>query len=255
MACEKQCSDAILRADAELLRRQAAGEPPGRWATKAEDFLSEDPTMHMRKITKAQGLPLLVRYHYLKGRVADPMFVFGWYDARDTLRAVVFYAAPANRYFQKGAVELARLARDDELRQPLSSFVAESLRWLKTNTKLLYCLSYADTGEGHHGGIYQALSFDYVRASPGHGYWKHANTGERCSSRSFDQRAPEAKIGWKRAQGTLKYLYVRPLAEKRKHLLARFNWTPMPYPKPDVPMPHAARPHQPKVDANDEVFT
>jgi hypothetical protein len=189
--------------------------------------------MEIRRITKREALPLLIQHHYLRGRVADPMYVFGWYDVTGELKAAVLYASPANFYFGKGAVELARLVRTEDLREPLSSFVAATLRWLRKNTDLRYCISYSDLGEGHHGGIYQALSFDFVRVSRGHGYWVHPETGERCSSRAFDQRHPNNKHGWIRKAGTDKLLYVKPLNEKRVALFRRFNWTSLPYHKPD----------------------
>jgi hypothetical protein len=36
--CQKITDEQIARADAELARRRAAGEPPDRWATRSEDY-------------------------------------------------------------------------------------------------------------------------------------------------------------------------------------------------------------------------
>lgn len=166
------------------------------------------------------------------------MFCFAWRqpggllgDTGEPMAAIV-YTAPINRYFGDQAVELARLVRRPEVTQPISEFVAWSLRWLRKNTELAYCLSYADSGAGHHGGIYQALSFDYVMLSKGHSGWRNPTTGETVSSRAFDQRRPGFQDGWQRTKSAPKFLYVKALAERRSKLLARFGWTPLPYPKP-----------------------
>ncbi len=196
--------------------------------------------MFMTGATADEVWPLLRDHHYLGRRTADPMFCFAWREAGGLLgdtgepKAAIVYTAPINRYFGDGAVELARLVRRPEVDAPLSKFVAWSLRWLKANTKLAYCLSYADSGAGHHGGIYQALNFDYVMLSKGHAAWKNPETGETVSARAFDQRRPGYRDGWERTKSAPKYLYVRALGERRKNLLARFGWQPLPYPKPDM---------------------
>lgn len=182
--------------------------------------------------------PLLNAHHYLGAKTADPMHCFalrapgGMFGDTGVPVAGIVYASPINRFFGAGCVELTRLVRAEDHAAPLSQFVAWSLRWLRSNTDLRYCLSYADSGAGHHGGIYQALSFDFVATSAGRARWRNPNTGEVVSGRSFDQRRPQFKQGWERVQGQEKFLYVRALKERRAHLLARFNWSPQPYPKP-----------------------
>jgi hypothetical protein len=200
-------------------------------------------TLKMTGATMDEVRPLLQEFHYLGAKCADPMHVFAWRkegglfgDTGEPVAAVV-YAAPANNYFGPGSVELVRLVRTDDMSEPLSRFVAWTLRWLKRQTDLKFCVSYADSSEGHHGGIYQALGFMFVRLSNGHGYWMNPETGERCSSRSFDQRRPQFREGWVRQKSGHKYCYVKALAEKSKHLRARFNWDSLAYPKPDLLKP------------------
>jgi len=194
---------------------------------------------HMTGATFEEVWPLVRDHHYLGRRTADPMFCFAWREDGGLFGdfgrpvAAIVYTAPANRYFGKGAIELARLVREPQVDVPLSQFVAWSLRWLRANTNLAYCLSYADRGAGHHGGIYQALSFDYVADSEGNTQWLNPHTGQTVSGRSFDQRRPEYKQGWERQRSAKKFLYIRALNERRQHLLDRFGWIPMPYPKPD----------------------
>ena len=182
--------------------------------------------------------PLVRDHHYAHRRTADPMFCFAWREIGGLLgdtgtpQAAIVYTAPINRYFGSGAVELARLVRLPTVTRPLSEFVGWSLRWLKRNSELQYCLSYADKSAGHHGGIYQALNFTFVRESDGNRHYRNELTGEVVSGRSFDQRRPEYKVGWTPVRTGKKYLYVFALNEPREKLLQRFNWVPLPYPKP-----------------------
>ena len=179
----------------------------------------------------ADALPLVLEHHYTHRRTADPMHVFLWKDA-ERIVATAIFTSPVNRYFGKGAVELARLVRVPDCLAPLSAFVAKCLRWLKKNTKLLYCLSYADTTVGHHGGIYQALNFVFVAESKGNTQWLCNFTDKVVSGRSYDQQAQHNKVGWTRMRTGKKLLYVYPLAEKIQPLLERFGWAAMPYIKP-----------------------
>lgn len=184
--------------------------------------------------------PLVRDHHYSHRRTADPMFCFairrpgGLLGDTGEPRAAIIYAAPVNRYFGAGAVELVRLVREPSLTTPLSRFVGWSLRWLKQNTDLQFCLSYADQGAGHHGGIYQATNFIHVGVSEGNRRYTNVATGESVSGRSFDQRRPEYRAGWEAAKTSRKYLYVFPLGERKKALLARFGWQELPFPKPDA---------------------
>lgn len=181
------------------------------------------------------AMPLILAHHYSRRRTADPMHVFLWQRDGETMAAAV-YCAPVNKFFGRGAVELARLVRVPGLVEPLSAFVAETLRWLRRNTPLAYCLSYADRSAGHHGGIYQALSFLHVAQSKGNTQWHNPLSGETVSGRAFDQRRPEFRVGWERKRSGAKFLYVRPLRERQAVLLRRFGWAPLPYPKPHLEM-------------------
>lgn len=187
-------------------------------------------TLVFRKGTFREALPLVLEHHYTRRRTADPMHVFVW-ERDGALKAAAIFTSPVNRYFGRGAVELARLVRTPDLVEPLTAFVAKCLRWLKANTQLLFCLSYADTTVGHHGGVYQAANFMYVADSKGNTQYRNTGDGRIVSGRSFDQHSPANKIGWERLRTGKKHLYVYPLAEKRKSLLPRFGWSALPYPK------------------------
>jgi hypothetical protein len=181
----------------------------------------------------ADAMPLILAHHYTRRRTADPMHVFLWKDDERTVATAVF-TSPVNRYFGKGAVELARLVRVPDLTQPLTKFLSLCIRWLKQHTELLYCISYADTTVGHHGGIYQAANFTYVADSKGNTQYRNLADGRIVSGRSFDQHAAGNKDGWERLRTGKKHLYVYPLRERLGALLARFGWSALPFPKPLV---------------------
>ena len=188
-------------------------------------------TLEIRKGKLADAMPLILEHHYTRRRTADPMEVFLWVDGDTTMAAAVF-TSPVNRFFGRGAIELARLVRVPQLEQPLSKFVAACLRSIKKNRDIKYCLSYADTTVGHHGGIYQALNFSFVAVSKGGAQWREISTGNIVSGRSFDQHAAGNKAGYERLKPGKKLLYVFPLRESRNDLLMRFGWTALPYEKP-----------------------
>jgi hypothetical protein len=237
----------LAGANARLRRAPRTSRPVLGDAPSSKGTQAERRTIPMRPFMTGAAIgeirPLLQRFHYLGSRVADPMFCFaarsdgGLFGDYGEPQAGIVYASPINRYFGEGAVELVRLVRSDGYTRPLSEFVAWSLRWLRKNTALRYCLSYADPSAGHHGGIYQALSFVLVQVSKGNTVWVNPFTGERVSGRSFDQRRAGFQSGWERRRSAGKYLYVRELNESRAGLLARFGWAPLPYPKPDKAEP------------------
>jgi hypothetical protein len=75
--------------------------------------------------------------------------------------------------------ELARVALGDHKNQ-VSRIIAVARRMLMSvNPGLKLLVSYADTGQGHHGGIYQASGFSYFGANGGgreylyQGRWVH----------------------------------------------------------------------------------
>lgn len=116
---------------------------------------------------------------------------------------------------------------------PLTQFLSKCLSALRSDPrKLKFLLSYADSTVGHRGTVYQALSGIHVAVSKGHTLWKGPD-GSIVSNRSMDQRKQENRVGFVKVKTGLKYLYVWPLHEKRERLLARFGWTPKPYPKGD----------------------
>ncbi len=215
----------------------------------------------VRDFHYSKRLPSAIRHCFA---LREPGGFFG-----DTGEAVagIIYGNPVNRAWPQEALELQRLVRADSCDAALSEFVSWSLRWLRANTRVPFVISYADTGKGHHGGIYQASGFLYVHET---GAYQdglvHPETGDyihgRQCNRMFGSRsiatltanAGEYEPAWHKT----KYLYLKPLRQRRSAILKRFGWTELPYPKPNaarpldeqppscasVVQPHGAAPNQ-----------
>lgn len=191
--------------------------------------------------------PLVRDFHYSRRMAGLVRHAFAWREPGGLFgetgepQAGVIFSQPVNRNFSPESVELSRLIRREGFDKPLSAFVSWSLRWLRANTKTPFVLSYADTTQGHHGGIYQATGFIYTGATaPGHigfncpdGSFVH---GRICNSR-FGTRSVEAlariKPDWSPVYGEPKHLYIFPLRQKWATIARRYGWESKPFPKPD----------------------
>lgn len=185
-----------------------------------------------REGTFKEVLPVVIEHHYSHRRCADPTSVF--VAEQESHLAVAIFAAPLNRWFGRGAVELVRLVRTPHYSEPLSRFIAWCIRQLKKQRRFLYVLAYADSAEDHHGGIYQACSFAYIGLSKGHSMWQCDLTGKIVSNRSFDQQSAKNKIAWTKMKSAPKYLYVKGLLTSTGDVVARLGRASLPYPKPLV---------------------
>ena len=189
--------------------------------------------------------PLVRDFHYSRKMPSAVTHCFAWREAGglfgdygDPLAAAI-YGQPTNRNWPQDAIELLRLVRSDKVERPISQFLAWTLRWLRSNTDCQFALSYADTAEGHHGGIYQATGWVFVgsrtEACPAFllpdGSKKHSRQVNReLGSRSIDY-VRMVKPDWLPVKGEAKNLYIWPLRKKLKPILRDRSLTVQPYPK------------------------
>jgi hypothetical protein len=128
--------------------------------------------------------------------------------------------------------ELTRIALTKHS-SPVSRIMAIALRFLKeSNPGLRIVVSFADTNEGHHGGIYQATNWIYTGTSQGCFFfqdkkgkiWHPRNVSENLTLSGKMIKPSDCKKVWKAG----KHRYLMPLDdEMRKHIeLLR-----KPYPK------------------------
>jgi hypothetical protein len=180
-------------------------------------------------------MPSAIRHCFA---VRKPGGLFG--DTGEVIAGTI-YGNPCNRNWNQSAVELLRLVRRDDADLTLSQALGWSLRWLRSNTKAPFALSYADTNEGHHGGVYQATNWRYIgertEACPAFilpdGSKKHSRQVNReLGSRSVSFVA-SVRPDWVPVEGKPKHLYIYPLNWKWKRIQAEYGWQALPYPKPD----------------------
>lgn len=128
-------------------------------------------TISVLPIPYHEALPWLLTKHYAK-RAAPVSFAFGAYE-NGVLLGVVTYGLPASRPLCVGlmgetwadrVLELNRLCCDSR-KNLASMLVGQSLRQLPAPTAVV---SYADTGVGHIGYVYQATNFLYTGLSARH---------------------------------------------------------------------------------------
>jgi hypothetical protein len=191
--------------------------------------------------------PLVRDYHYSRRMAGLVRHAFAWREPGGLFGetgeplAGVIYSQPVNRNFPPEAAELSRLIRRNDFDGKLSQLVSWSLRWLRANTSTPFVLSYADTTQGHHGGIYQACSFVYIGATDSNHIGFNAPDGSfvhgrNCNSR-FGTRSVAAiaqiKPDWEPVYGEPKHLYIFPLRQRWNKIAKTRGWESLPYPKPD----------------------
>lgn len=203
--------------------------------------------MYMTGATAAEIEPLVMAHHYSKRMPGAIQHAFAWRDAGGLFgdygepMAGILYGQPNNAAWPDDVLELQRLVRMPHVTLPLSSFVAWSLRWLKKHAQIAFLISYADTDQNHHGGIYQATNWRYVACRENRFIGYRDPEGNFYHPRSVVARyGTQAKAfldvkhpDWVRVEGGPKHLYVYPMRMKMKEILANWEWSLLPYPKPD----------------------
>ena len=146
-------------------------------------------------------------------------------------------AAICGERYRDDALELTRLfVHDWAGRNSESWLIGKSFRFVE-GPKIL--LSYADTGAGHIGYIYQATNWLYTGVSI-HNHYQLAD-GTIIQSRSawnpkvgetaqdFYERNPGSKPI--RAESKHRYVYFLGSKKQRKELRQALRWPVLPYPK------------------------
>ena len=129
---------------------------------------SNNPTLKIDWATHDAARYACENWHYSKTIPSGKMNRFGvWEDGN--FIGVVLYGRPAfpsiGKPFgldQTKIVELVRVALKHH-QNAVSKIIAITLKLLKKhNPNLKLVVSFADKGQGHHGGIYQATNWIYV---------------------------------------------------------------------------------------------
>lgn len=182
------------------------------------------------EISGKEAWEFLKPRHYA-GRKPSISIAYGWY-INQKLVAVITFGKPASPYLCRGlcgeeyaskVYELNRLCRVEELSEPLSEFIAEALRRLKTKHWII--VSFSDCGMNHNGYIYQACNFLYTGKTKertdiwgGH-HARHYTEADKTSGVRVLRTAKH------------RYVYFCLPKRERKKAIEHLNYPVMPYPK------------------------
>lgn len=176
------------------------------------------------------------RWHYSKCVPVGKLVKVGvWEDG--SYIGVVIYGRGANKSLgapygldQTECCELVRVALNSH-KTPVSKILSLSLKLLKSiNKKLRLIVSFADTEQGHHGGVYQASNWVYVGTT--NSADEYIYKGKRWHGRAFRKSHGSHKNyidkGLVVVRGSQKHRYVLPLDKKMADSVKLIS---KPYPK------------------------
>lgn len=209
---------------------------------KRKDVISDELFFHVGNYDDA--LNLVKKYHYSKRMASNVQMVGTWHkggglfgEHGEAIAAIVFSIPPTR--WSEDVWELSRLVRRDDAEISLSALMAKALSFMKRARPIDLLVSFADATQGHHGGIYQACS------------WNYSGKRERCidgvifEGNFIPGRSANSKWGT-RSPGKLrrmginaiphydegKYLYWKALNRNGAKKARRLGLSEMPYPKP-----------------------
>lgn len=181
------------------------------------------------------------RWHYSRSLPAGKMVTAGAWESGQFKGAVIF-SLGSNRHIgrpyglsQQEVCELTRVALGEH-KAPVSRIVRFSLKLLRRHCPgLRLVVSYADTNQGHHGGIYQAGNWIYEgECANEQGVMLR---GKLTHRRSINARYGTSALDWLRenidprvrvVEGTPKHKYLMPLDKPMRRAIEKLR---KPYPR------------------------
>lgn len=201
----------------------------------------------IRKLTRVESREFFARWHY-SGGVGNAAMVWGWVEGGDVAAAAA-YAVPcsnAARGVMFGAehahrvYDLQRLARAEWFSTiPLTQFLALTrVELLKHRPDTRGLTAFADSTEGHHGGIYQADNWLYTGMTGRARFWIDQSGRLRHPRQNGVNITTDdaLKLGWSPVTREAKRRYVKVIGPNRREVK---KWkkalllTPLPFEKPD----------------------
>ena len=186
---------------------------------------------------------LVMRHHYSRRFPSNVQVVGslhrqgGLFGDHGNAVAAVTFSIPPTRWSEP-VLELSRLVQDGS-KPSLSLLIGSAVKWLKREGVDLL-VSFADRTQGHHGGVYQASSWDYAgcrdRRMDGllidGNFWP----GRSCNSK-FGTQSPD-KVSRILGREVVphydegKHLYFKALGAKGRAKAERLGLARLDYPKP-----------------------
>lgn len=134
--------------------------------------------------------------------------------------------------------EIVRIALKDHL-YPVSRMISIAIKLLVQRCPgIELIVSFADMGQGHHGGIYQGSNFIYSGLTASGRVWRHKATGRILHNRAVSASGYRSHFGHLRKAPTTaecvviartrKHRYLLPLTDEMRGIAERLR---KPYPK------------------------
>jgi hypothetical protein len=200
--------------------------------------------MKVLPIKNEETYPWLLEKHYAK-RIPQIMFAFGLYE-EDRLMGVVTYGIPASpslcmgicgKEYSDKVLELNRVCLQNNDKNQASFLVANSIKLLP---KPSIIVSYADTGQGHIGYVYQATNFMYTGLSANRVDWtvkglehKHSKTlSDGMTLESIKEKYGDDFYYTERSRKH-RYIYFHGDKRQKKLMNQLLKYKTEPYPKGD----------------------
>jgi hypothetical protein len=200
--------------------------------------------MKVIPIKNEESYPWLLEKHYAK-RIPQIMFAFGLYENNELL-GVITYGIPASpslcmgicgKEYSDKVLELNRVCLMDNTKNQASFLVANSIKMLP---KPSIIVSYADTGQGHVGYVYQATNFLYTGLSANRVDWtvkglehKHSKTlSDGMTLESIKEKYGEDFYYIERSRKH-RYIYFHGNKTQKKIMKGLLKYPVEPYPKGD----------------------
>jgi hypothetical protein len=195
-------------------------------------------------IKNEESYPWLLSKHYAK-RIPQIMFAFGLYEDNQ-LVGVCTYGIPASpslcmgicgKEYSDKVLELNRVCLMDNTKNQASFLVANSIKLLPKPTIVV---SYADTGKGHVGYVYQATNFLYTGLSANRVDWtvkglehKHSKTlSDGMTLESIKEKYGNDFYYTERSRKH-RYIYFHGDKRQKKTMNSLLKYAVEPYPKGD----------------------
>lgn len=122
----------------------------------------EGPQGIYRELPLAACTPLVLKHHYSHRLPSVVKLCYGdvIYGPPRVTRACCLFSMATGRW-QDQLWELTRLVRLPDYREPLTKLVSKAIGHIRKHSMTDLIVSFADSEEDHHGGIYQACSWIY----------------------------------------------------------------------------------------------
>ncbi len=184
------------------------------------------------------------RWHYSKTIPRGKLVRIGVWEGGKFVGAIVFgdgLLGPRNTFLGVSkfrVAEIVRIALREHV-NPVSRMISIAIKLLRQRCPgIELIVTFADTAQNHHGGIYRAANFTYTGMSAPGRVWKHKATGRILHNRAVSASGYQSHFGNLRKAPTTaecvviartrKHRYLLPLTDEMRGIVERLR---RPYPK------------------------